>query len=147
MIPDFVNDSLKTMGPAGAAISVLLTFILALAASVGAMWRHSNKVYGYRLAERDTLNKALTDSTAAIKSMTRATDERNKVTEELAAAINAQANAGARLGDRQQMQHEVLKDEVQRQGMVISAGAEATRVNSGILTDIRNYIQQRRQPR
>lgn len=146
-MPDFVNEALKGMGPAGAAISVLLTFIAALAAAVGIQWRHSNKVYGYRLAERDTLNKALTDSTAAIKSMTRATDERNKVTEELASAINAQANAGTRLADRQQMQHEVLKDEVQRQGMVISAVSEATRVNSGILTDIRNYIQQRRQPR
>lgn len=147
MIPDWVTEILKGMGPSGAAISVLLTFIIALATAVGVQWRHSNKVYGYRLAERDTLNKALTDSTGAINSMTRATDERNKVTEELAAAINHQAAAAARMSDRQQMQHEVMKDEIQRQGMVIGAQAEATRVNTGILTDIRNYIQQRRQPR
>jgi hypothetical protein len=146
-MPDFVNEALKGMGPAGAAISVLLTFIAGLATAVVVQWRHANKVYGYRLAERDTLNKALTDGTAALKSMTRATDERNKVTEELAAAINAHASAGAHLRDMQQMQHVILKDEIQRQGMVISAGAEATRVNSGILTDIRNYVQQRRQPR
>lgn len=147
MIPDWVTDVLKGMGPAGAAIAVLLTFIIALATAVGIQWRHSNKVYGYRLAERDTLNKALTDSTAAINSMTRATNERNEVTEELAAAINTQAGAAVRLADRQQMQHEVMKDENQRQGMVIGSLAEATRVNTGILTDIRNYIQQRRQSR
>jgi hypothetical protein len=147
-MPDFVNKALEGMGPSGAFISVLVTFIMGLATAVAIQWRHSNKVYGYRLAERDTLNKALTDSTAAINSMTKTADDLNEVTEELAAAITAQASASARLGDRQQMQHEVLKDEVQRQGMVISASAEATRVNSGILTDIRNFLQQSpRRPR
>lgn len=138
---ELVNRALEGMGPAGAAISVLLTFITVLGTAVGIQWRQANKVYGYRLAERDTLNKALTDSTTAINSMIKATDERNRVTDELADAIGSQASAFDRLNDRQQMQHEVLKDEVQRQGMVISAASEATRINTGILTDIRNYIQ------
>lgn len=145
---ELVTDTLRSMGPAGAAISVMMAAITALTGAVVIQWKQSNKVYSYRIAERDTLNKALTDNTAAINAMARATEERNRVTEELAEAIAKLASAFERVNDRIEMQHTVLKDETQRQGLVISAVAEAMRNVTGIVTDVRNHIQaQPRRPR
>lgn len=144
---DLVTSTLRDMGPAGAVISVLLTAIGGLVSAVMIQYRQGNKVYGYRLAERDTLNKALTDNTAAINAMTRATEERNRVTEELAAAIGNLASAFERVNDRLEMQHTVMKDEVQRHGLVVSAVADAMRNVAGIVTDVRNHLQQQPQRR
>src|SRR3954471_23995277 len=109
---EFVASTLKEMGAAGAAISVLLTAIGGLVTAVVFQYKQGNKVYGYRLAERDTLNKALTDNTAAIHAMTRTAEERNKATQELADAIEKMASAFERLNDRLAMQHDVQKDQL-----------------------------------
>ncbi len=144
---DLVTDALKGMGPAGAFISLQLTAITGLVAAVVLQWKQANKVYGYRLAERDLLNKALTDNTTAINAMTRTAEERNKATHELAEAIDRMASAFERLNDRLGMQHENVKEQLKDSVEAIKSMAEAVRVNTGMVTDIRNYIQQPRRPR
>jgi hypothetical protein len=135
---EFVNSTLKEMGVAGAAISVLLTAVSGLVAAVVFQWRQANKVYGFRLAERDTLNKALTDNTAAINAMVRATEERNRVTQELAAAIAKQATAFERVNDRLEFYHEDNREKLTDIRKVIEVMSEAVRVNTGMVTDVRN---------
>jgi uncharacterized protein HemX len=135
---DFVNSTLKEMGPAGAAISVLLTAIAALVGAVIFQWKQGNKVYGYRLAERDTLNKALTDSSSALNASNNVAKERNEVISELADVIAKQTIGLEHL----KTQFEDTKELVKEQTKVISSLAEANRTMAGIVTDTRNYIQQ-----
>lgn len=135
---EFVTATLKGMGAAGAAISVLLTACGALAGAVVFQWKQANKVYGFRLAERDTLNKALTDNTKAIEGMTRATEERNQVTQELADAIAKQAAAFERVNDRVGFYHEDNKEKLTDLRKVTEAMAEAVRTNTGMVTEVRN---------
>ena len=131
-------EGLKELGPSGAFISMMATAIVGLSTAVGIQWRQANKVYGYRLAERDTLNKSLSDSTVAINAMTRATNELKEVTEKLADAIERQANAFNRVADRVEMQHSILKDELGRHGIAIS---EAARVHNQTVVEIRGFMQ------
>lgn len=140
-------EGLKDLGPSGAFISMMATAVAGLSAAVGIQWRQANKVYGYRLAERDTLNKALTDSTGAMIAATRAIQELKEVTERLADAIERQANAFERVNDRAEMQHANLMGELGRHGNVVS---ETSRVYSQTITEIRGFLQTlitRRQPR
>lgn len=141
-MPDM--EGLKELGPSGAFISMMATAIVGLSAAVGVQWRQGNKVYGYRLAERDILNKALSDSTVAISAMTRATNELKEVTEKLVDAIERQANAFERVNDRAEIQHAVLKDELGRHGTAIS---EASRIYNQTIVEIRAFLQTTRHTR
>lgn len=135
---EFVTSVLKDMGPAGAAISVLLTAVGALAGANIFQYKQGNKVYGYRLAERDTLNKALTDSSAALNASTKVAEERNEIISELA-DVTARQTIGL---EHLKTQCEDTKKLVEKQTDVISSLAEAHRTNTGIITDTRNWIQQ-----
>lgn len=139
---EFLASTLKDMGAAGAAISVLLTAVSALVAANVFQYKHGNKVYGYRLAERDTLNAALASSTTSRDKHTKATEDLKDAIEDLADAYKAQAAAFDRLTDRQEMQHETLVNEIQRHGMVISSVAEAMRTLNGSVTEVRNGMTQ-----
>src|SRR3954471_21640426 len=90
---EFVASTLKEMGAAGAAISVLLTAIGGLVTAVVFQYKQGNKVYGYRLAERDTLNKALTDSSSAMNALSKIAEERNEITSDLVNVIGKQTAA------------------------------------------------------
>jgi methyl-accepting chemotaxis protein len=140
---ELVTDTLRNMGPAGAAISILLAAISALVAGNVFQYKQGNKVYGYRLAERDTLNKALTDSSAAINASTKIADERNEIISELADVIAKQTIGLEHL----KSQFEDMKVLVNKQNDVIGSLAEASRTMTGIVTDTRNYIQQLPRPR
>ena len=141
-------DGMKALGgPAYAFISMMAGTIVVLAGAVGVQWKQANKVYGYRLAERDTLRDALNASTKAQEAQTRATEERNRVTEELTQAIRDLASAFDRQNEREKLQqeHEARersRDEVHSAAMVatISSLAEALRNNTGIVTDIRSHL-------
>jgi len=135
---ELLTDTLRAMGPAGAAISVLLTAVAALSGAVVFQWKQGNKVYGYRLAERDTLNKALTDSSATTNAANKIAEERNDIISELA-DVTAKQTIGL---EHLKSQFEELKDLGKEQTKVIASLAEAHRTNTGIITDIRNYIQQ-----
>lgn len=136
--PELVAGTLEKMGQAGAAISILMTTISALATAVVVQYRQGNKVYGYRLAERDTMNKALTDSSAAINAFTKEAEERNRVIEELADSLGKQASALNHLIELLKMHHDAMKDEVKDQTKTIGSLADAIRVNTGMVTDARN---------
>jgi len=140
-------EGLKELGPSGAFISLMSTAILGLSGAVALQWKHANKVYGYRLAERDTLKDALNGNTKALADMTRATEDRNRATEELAEAIDKLAQAFERMNDRLMMQHDVMKEQgkdqasaIKDQVEVISSLADAMRVNTGMLTEVRNAL-------
>ncbi len=135
---ELVTGTLKEMGAAGAAISVLLTAVAALSGAVVFQWRQANQINGLRLKERDALNKALSDNTAAINGMTRATEERNRVTQELADAIALQASAFERVNDRVGFYHEDNKEKLSDIRKVVESMAEAVRVNTGMVTEVRN---------
>lgn len=134
-------DGLKELGGAASAfIGMMATAIVALAGAVGIQWKHSSKVYGYRLAERDTLRDALNGNTKAVENFTRATEERNRVTEELAEAIDKLAQAFERQNDRLVMHHESVREQGKDAVKVIGEMAEALRNNTGIVTDIRSHL-------
>lgn len=134
-------------GPASAFIGMLVSAIVALASAVGFQWKHATKVYGYRLAERDTLRDALNAATKAQEAATRSADERNRVIGELADAMRELAATFEKLHERLGLQHEHQKDtqrDHQRlmddQIKAIGGLADAFRVNTGIVTDIRNHL-------
>lgn len=139
---------LAGLGPSGIFISMMATAITALGSAVAVQWKQAAKVYGYRLAERDTLRDALNGNTKAVENFTRASEERNRVTEELADAIVKLAAAFDRQNDRLVLQHEVMKDQGRNQShsiddmiKAIGSMADAVRVNTGMVTDVRNSLQ------
>lgn len=136
----FVGEQLKGMGVAGAIIIVLMGVITIMGGVIAIQWKHSNKVYGYRLAERDTLNAALNDSKNALSAMLSATKERNEITDELAEVIAKQAASFEQLSDRIRLHYERLVDDNSRLNMVVSAISESVRNMVALSTDTRNLI-------
>lgn len=135
-----VTSTLESMGASGAAITVLMTTVSALAAVVVYQNKRAEKINGHRLTERDTLNKALTEASAALLRISDVTKERNNLTNELAEAIQAQSIAFERLRDKIEFQYVSLKEETQRQSMIVSAVAESSRTTAAQLMDVRNVI-------
>jgi len=131
-------DELKELGPVGAFITMMGTAVTALAAAVGIQWRQANTVYGLRLKERDTLNEALTKSAVANDRLAKSIEERNRVTEELADAIGKLAAAWERVNDRIEFQHTAMNQNLRDQNEVIKSLSDALRVNTGMLTEVRN---------
>jgi hypothetical protein len=130
-----VVEALKTMGVAGAIIFVLMGVIAVLSTIIVFMYQRANKIYGYRLKERDTLTTALSNSVTATKDHTRAMEDRSNALRELATAIKEQSGAFETLHDRVKMQYEFLNDELKRHSLVITAISEAHRVLSGMASD------------
>lgn len=133
-----VTESLKSLGIAGAIISVLMATCGGLITAILVMYRHGNKVYSYRLKERDILNKALTSAAEATRDHTRTMADRNDALRELATAIKDQSAAFERLHDRVHLQYEFMSEELKRHAIVIQAIAEADRTLAGLITDSRN---------
>jgi uncharacterized phage infection (PIP) family protein YhgE len=134
---ELVTDTLRSWGAAGAAISVLLTAVTALVTANIFQYKQGNKVYGYRLAERDALNKALTDSSTATNASTKIAEERNEIISELADVIAKQTIGLEHLKSQLEEQKALAKEQTN----VIGSLAEAVRTMTGIATDTRNYIQ------
>jgi len=141
MASEFVEGQIKSMGVAGAIISVLMGVIVILSGAILVMYRHANKVYGYRLAERDTLKDALNDSKNALKEMLDATKDRNEITEELAELIAKQSIAFTSLEQTVNHHYAMLKDNHERMHMVMSAITESIRTLSSHVGDVRNTVQ------
>jgi hypothetical protein len=137
MFPDWIVKILESMGVAGAIIFVLLTTVVALVAYIRSMQARADKIYGYRLTERDTLNKALTDSSAVLRDILKVTEERNDLTEEQARLLERQSQAFELLKVTMLSQYETIRDHNAASTQVIAATAEAIRSLHSIVVENR----------
>ncbi|GAC1325883.1 MAG: hypothetical protein NVSMB28_21250 [Collimonas sp.] len=137
MLPEWIFESLKNSGGAGAIIAVLMAVIVTLSEVIRRMYNTANEVYGYRLAERDVLNKALTDNSAVLAALNRAIEQRNNISDELTDAIKIQTLAFERLNDRIDLQNKAVNDEIARNS---NAQVTAAQVYAKTVDDIRQYL-------
>jgi len=137
---EFVDGTIKSYGAAGAIISVLISVICFLVGVIGIMYRQANKVYKYRLAERDTLKDALNDSKNVLKDISETAKERNEIQEELSDLIAKQSIAFASLEQTVNHHYAMLKDSHERLYMVVNAISEAIRTLSGHVQDLRSAV-------
>lgn len=133
-----MDDNLKELGLTGYFISALFTAVAGLSAAVAVQWRQSNKVYGYRLKERDILNKALTDTSANNLVLAEAIRERNVLTSDLVESIQSLVVSNTLLHDRIGVMLDVHSREQLAQVEVIKSLSEAIRTQNGMLVDNRN---------
>lgn len=135
-----VHEALASMGIAGAIISVLLTVIVALATANVWQWRHSNKVYGYRLQERDTMRDALSDSRRTMVDLLKGMQERNEITEELSDVVKAHTAGFQSLKDKIEMQVANDAHMKNRTETVISAISEGIRTLTAAVADTKTAV-------
>jgi hypothetical protein len=102
------------------------------------MYQRANKIYGYRLTERDTLVTVVSNATNATKDHTKSMEDRSNALRELAHAIKEQSAEFEALQERVKLQYEFLSEELKRHAQVIAAIAEADRALSAIAIDARN---------
>lgn len=104
------------------------------------MYRSSLEVNNSRLGERDVLVKALESNTTAIRENAKATEARNSLTQDLAEAIGKQAGAFDLFIQKAEIQNEGFREKMRDMSVTVDALAEATRVNTGILRDVRDTL-------
>jgi len=139
-MPAWIEKILENMGVAGAIIFVLLGTIAGLVAYVKSLQGKADKVYGYRLNERDTLNKALTDTAKVLGDMLKATEDRNDLTEEQAELINKQSQAFELLKITILAQYENIDRNNHAVALSVTAMAEAIRVLTSMVNDQRMIV-------
>lgn len=137
MVPDWVVRILESGGVWGAITFILMLTVAGLATYVRSMQAKADKVYGYRLAERDTLNKVLTDTANVIAGIIKANEERNDLTEEQAQLIREQAHAFELLKATVLAQYDNIKDHNSAMVQTISAMAEGIRVLNSLMLENR----------
>jgi hypothetical protein len=137
MMPSWIEKILEGMGISGAIIFVLLTTMSGLIAYVRSLQVKADKVYGYRLQERDTLNKALTDAAKVLADMLEATEDRNDLTEEQAKLIEKQSQAFELLKVTVLAQYDNIRDHNNVAAQAVSALAEAVRTLTMMMTENR----------
>lgn len=138
MMPEWIHAILKDLGLAGAIIFVLMGVVAAMAEIIRRLLAHANKVYGYRLAERDTLNKALTDTAKVLGDMLEATKDRNDLTQDQAELIQKQSAAFELLKATILGQYDNIKENNHVVAQAVTAMAEAIRVLTSMVSDNRN---------
>lgn len=90
LLPDWLVKILQGMGVEGAIIFVLLTMLSGAITTIVILLKHSNKVYGYRLEERDKLNEVLSNTARVLGDILKVTEERNQLTSEQADLLREQ---------------------------------------------------------
>lgn len=142
--------ALKELGLAGYVISGMASTILALASANVIQWRLASKAAAKfttdRLAERDILTAALNNASKAIEAISRASEERNEVTEELAVAIQNWTASMEVIKERMSLQHDANSEKLNDIKFVTSSFADSVRTLTGIVTEVRNWTLQQ-QPR
>lgn len=134
-------------GVASAIIGMMATAIMGLSTANVVQWKQAAKVYGFRLAERDTLRDALNASTNALQAATKAAEERNRVIADLADAVRDMAATFEKLHERLGYQHEHMREQqrdharsMDDAATAIGALSNSLQVNTGVVTDIRNKL-------
>jgi hypothetical protein len=137
-MPDWFVTILQGYGLAGVVIA-------ALGFAVWQQSKNAFEVNNARLSERDVLIKALESNTTAIRENAKVTEQRNQVTQDLAEAISKQAGAFDIFLQKSDFSQSNMKDTLQGQLKALEAFSESNRVNSGILRDVRDYIESQRE--
>lgn len=135
-----VTETLRGMGTEGAIITTLMGVVSILSGVIYTMYSRANKIYGYRLKERDVLTTALNSSTSAAKEHTRSMENRSAAIAALASAVKDQSASFEHLRDRVMMQYEFLSKEFDRHTQVIEAMAEANRAIAAMIAENKRQI-------
>jgi predicted house-cleaning noncanonical NTP pyrophosphatase (MazG superfamily) len=139
--PEIVTDALGGMGFTGAVISVLLTTIGALGTVVVLMFRMLMRQAAERTTESAAVVTLVERNNSVVSKLAESTEERNRVTEALADAIKAQAGAFEMLTQRIDFYHEGNTEKLKDLREVVSAQADAVRVHTGVVMEVRNNHQ------
>lgn len=137
-MPEWIGALLKELGLPGAIIFVLMGVITIESEIIRRLIAHANKVYGFRLAERDTLNKALTDSAKVLADMLEATRDRNDITEELGDLIAKQTAAFELLRVTIANQYENIRQNNADASLAVGSMSESIRALAALVTDGKN---------
>jgi molecular chaperone GrpE (heat shock protein) len=135
---DIVTNALSGMGPAGAAIAVLMGTIGALATAVVWLFRANGRLHVERRAESGALIKVIESNNSALNKNSAATEERNKITAELADAIAKLAAAFELVTQRVDFHHEDNKEKLKDLIQSFTSVADAIRGNTAVVSDVRN---------
>jgi hypothetical protein len=135
---DLVRSTVQGLGSAGAAILVLLTTVSGLAGVIAFLFRQNGNLNSERRGENAAVVKLLADNNAAMEKFAVSMRERNKATQDLAEAITAQAQAFEMVNQRVAFYHEANTEKLRDLRDVVAASADALRVNTGMVTDVRN---------
>lgn len=141
MLPEWVIRILESLGLAGAVIFFLLMTVVGLVAYIKSLQARADKIYGYRLQERDALNKALTDNARVLEDMLHVSDERNHLTEAQSELISKQAQAFEILKITVIGQYSNIRDHNSGVAQTVGAMAEAIRVLTSIVVENRAITQ------
>lgn len=131
LAPEIAKDAAELAmgigGVAGSIIGILMGVVTILAGVIVYMQKRADKVYGYRLAERDTLKDALHEATDAANAQAAATRERNVIMDELAHTIQESSQATTLLVERLTFQHSHLMTDQEKTAQVIASISDAMR--------------------
>jgi hypothetical protein len=142
MLPEWVVAVLEKGGLWGAIVFVLLMTVAGLVAYIKSLHAKADKVYGYRLAERDTLNKTLSDSSKVLEGIIRANEDRNDLMEEQANLILKQSHALELLKLSVMSQYDNIKDHNSAASLAVASMADAIRTLSAMVSENRNIAAQ-----
>lgn len=138
---DTVAQTLAGMGVAGAAISVLMAVVATLAGVIVFLFKQNTKLHLERRAESAVVIKLIESNNTALSKVADSTDERNKVTRELAEAIETQAHAFEMVNQRIEFYHSGNIEKLKDLTTAFGSHADAVRVNTGVVTEARNASQ------
>jgi uncharacterized membrane protein (DUF106 family) len=141
MMPEWIVKLLMGMGVPGGIIFVLLLAVSGLVAYVRTLQAKADKVYGFRLQERDVLNKTLSDTAGVLKDLLEVTEERNDLTEDQAKLIEKQSAAFELLKATILAQYENIKDNKSASLQAVTSMAEAIRALTSIVVENRVIAQ------
>jgi SMC interacting uncharacterized protein involved in chromosome segregation len=141
MIPEWILKLLEGMGVPGGIIFVLLTTVVSLVVYIKSMQTRADKIYGYRLQERDTLNKTLSETAKVLEDMLEVADERNELTEEQSDLISKQAQALDLLKVTILSQYDNIRDHNTVASQVVTSMAEAIRTLTSMVVENRSIAR------
>jgi len=138
MLPAWIEKILEGMGIAGAIIFVQFAANVGLIAFCRYLLVQANKVYGFRLAERDALINAMNNTSKVLADMLKVTEERNELTEEQARLIEKQSQAFELLKVTILAQYDSIRDHNNASAMAVAAMADAIRQLSHMVVENRH---------
>lgn len=142
MLPEWAIKILIGLGFPGLFIFLETTAILGLVAYIRKLQGAADKTYGFRLAERDTLNTTLNNTAEVLRDVLKAMEERNEITEEQADLIAKQAHAFELMKVALLGQYENIHEFHKATALTVAALAESLRVVSSMVLENRTIAKE-----